>query len=222
MRAEQVEIPVAVRSEVGKIASRHLRAKGMIPAVLYGRGAEPVPLAVERSAFSKALSPSAWYHTLISLKVEGADAGQERPTVMIAEVQRDLIGRRVISVDFRRISLSEKIHTHVPVRHIGDSPGVKKGGIVDQVTHEVMVECLPTEMPDRLEVDISGLEIGDSVRVRDIVAVPGVRILAAEDDAVIVISAPVKAEEVAPAPAAEGALVEETPEPEVVGEAEGS
>ena len=222
MRSEQVEIPVVVRSEVGKIASRHLRLSGQIPAVLYGRGAEPIPLAVDRVVFAKALSPSAWYHTLVSLKVEGSEGGEDRPTVMIAEVQRDLIERRVISVDFRRISLSEKIHTHVPVRHVGESPGMKKGGILDQVTHELMVECLPTEMPDHLEVDITGLEIGGSVRVRDIVAVPGVRILAAEDDAVIVIAAPVRAEEVAPAPAGEGALVEDVPLPEVVGESEES
>jgi large subunit ribosomal protein L25 len=86
--------------------------------------------------------------------------------------------------------------------------------------HEVMVECLPTEMPDHLEVDISGLEIGDSVRVREVVAPPGVRVLAPEDEVVIVIAPPVRVEEAAPAPAEEGALVEEVQEPEVVGEPE--
>ena len=221
MRTEQVEIPAVLRSEVGRIASRHLRAGGQIPAIVYGRGADPVPVAVDEAAFAHALPPSAWYHTLIDLKIEGAGSGSKaRPTVMIAEVQRDLVRRRVVSIDFRRVSLREKVHTHVPVRHIGESPGVKVGGIIDQVMHHVMVECLPTEMPDHLEVDISGLEIGDSVRVRDVVAPSGVRLLAPEDEVVIVVAPPVRVEEAAPAPVEEGALVEEVEEPEVVGESE--
>jgi large subunit ribosomal protein L25 len=127
------------------------------------------------------------------------------------------VSRQIISVDFKRVSLTEKIHTHVALRHIGESPGVKKGGIIDQVMHEVMVECLPTEMPDHLEADISSLEIGGSVRVRDIQAPQGVKILAPENEVLIVIAPPVRVEEVAPA-AEVGALVEEVAEPEVVGE----
>jgi large subunit ribosomal protein L25 len=219
-----------VRSQVGKIPTRRLRARGQIPAIVYGRGAEPVPVAVDEGAFARALSPAAWYHTLIQLDIREAEESrsrgveesksESRPAVMIAEVQRDLVRRKVISIDFRRVSLREKVHTHVPIRHIGDSPGQKVGGIIDQVMHEVMVECLPTEMPDHLEVDISGLEIGDSVRVREVVAPPGVRVLAPEDEVVIVIAPPVRVEEAAPAPAEEGALVEEVQEPEVVGEPE--
>jgi large subunit ribosomal protein L25 len=220
MRAEQVEIPAALRAEIGKAASRHLRAKGQIPAVVYGRGAEPMPLAVDEAAFARAVRPSAWYHTLIGLKIEGAPGSSARPTVVIAEVQRDLVSRKIISLDFKRISLSEKIHTHVAVRHIGESPGLKKGGIIDQVMHELMVECLPTDMPDHLEADISGLDIGDSVRVRDLTAPSGVRILAPEGEVLIVIAPPARVEAAAPAPAEAGALVEEVPEPEVVGESE--
>jgi large subunit ribosomal protein L25 len=233
MRAEQVELPAVVRSEVGKTASRRLRARGQIPAVVYGKGAEPVPLAVDEAVFARAVSASAWYHTLISLKIEGTGDESEgrpkeggrsdaHPTVMIAEVQSDIVRRKVVSIDFRRVSLSERVHTHVAIRHIGESPGLKKGGIIDQVTHEVMVECLPTEMPDHLEVDISGLEIGESVRMRDVVVPAGVRILAPEEEAVIVIAAPVRVEAVEPPPAEEGALVAEAEQPEVVGEPEES
>ncbi|MDH4179817.1 MAG: 50S ribosomal protein L25 [Armatimonadota bacterium] len=217
MRAEQVEIAVTVRAEVGKMASRRLRARGQVPAVVYGRGEDPIAVSVDEAAFSRSVSAAGWYSTLIDLNIEGADS----PTVMIKELQHDLASRRIVSIDFQRISLQEAIHTHVAIRHIGESPGVKRGGIVDQVTHDVMVECLPTDMPDHLEVDISGLEIGDSVRANDLIVPPGVKVMAAEDDVVIVIAPPVREEEVAPELPAEGALVEEMAEPEVIGETEG-
>ncbi len=221
MRSEQVEIPAVVRAEAGKTASRHLRIKGQIPAVVYGRGVEPMALAVDKAAFARAIRPSAWYHTLINLNIEGAKKAKDtRFTVMIAEVQRELVTRKMISLDFKRVSLSEKIHTQVGVRHIGDSPGVKMGGIIDQVMHEVIVECLPTEMPDHLQADISSLEIGDSIRVRDLAVPAGVKVLAPEDEVLIVIAPPVRVEEVAPTAVAEGALVEEIEQPVVVGESE--
>jgi large subunit ribosomal protein L25 len=220
MRAEQVELPVAVRTEIGTAASRRLRAQGLIPAVVYGQGREPVVIAVNAATFAKAVPATGWYSTLISLEIEG-EGGGESPTVMVKEVQRDLVRRQIISIDFRRVSLREAVETQVPIRHTGESPGVKLGGILDQVTHEVMVQCLPTDMPDHLEVDISGLEIADSVRVRDLTVPAGVKVLAAEDDVVIVIAPPLREEEITPAvEEEEGALVEEVAEPEVVGETE--
>ncbi len=220
MRAEQVEIAVAVRGEVGTAASRRLRSRGQIPAVVYGRGAEPIAVSVEEAAFRRSVPAGGWYSTLINLKIEGGEREPESPAVMIKEVQHDLAERRILSIDFRRISLQEAVRTHVSIRHRGESPGVKQGGIVDQVTHEVMVECLPADMPDHLEVDISELGIGDSARVRDLIVPPGVRVVAPEEEAVIVIAPPVREEEVVPEVPEEGALVEEMAEPEVIGEAE--
>jgi large subunit ribosomal protein L25 len=218
MRSEQVEIPVSVRTEVGKIAAKHIRARGHIPAVVYGRGVEPIPVSVDEATFARAVSPAAWYSTLINLKIEGDD-GPDTATVMIKELQRDLVKQQVVSIDFRRVSLMETIQTHVSVRHIGESPGVKAGGIIDQVTHEVLIECLPTDIPEHLEVDISELGIGDSVRVKDLADVPdNVKILTPNDDAVIVIAPPLREEEVEPEVPEEGALVEEMAEPELVGE----
>ena len=220
MRSEQVEIPVNVRTEVGKIAAKRIRAHGHIPAVVYGKEVEPIPVTVDESTFARAVSPAAWYSTLINLKIQGDD-GPDMATVMIKELQRDLVKQRVVSIDFRRVSLEETIQTHVSVRHTGESPGVKAGGIIDQVTHEVLIECLPTDIPDHLEVNIGELEIGDSVRVKDLLDVPdNVKILTPEDDAVIVIAPPVREEEVAPEVPEEGALVEDMEEPELVGEGE--
>jgi large subunit ribosomal protein L25 len=198
-----------------------LRAQGRIPAVVYGRGAEPVSVSVEEATFARAVSPAAWYSTLINLKIEDSD-GSSASTVMVKELQHDLVKQKVLSIDFRRVSLSETIETHVSVRHIGECPGVKAGGIIDHVTHEVLIRCLPTDIPDHLEVDISGLGIGDSVRVRDLVGVSeDVEILTPADDAVIVIVPPLREEELEPEMPEEGALVEEMAEPELVGESEG-
>jgi len=221
MRAEQVEIPVTVRAEVGKTTTRRLRTRGQVPAVVYGRGADPIAVSVEEDTFSRSVAAAGRYSTLITLKIEGAEAETDSATVMVKDLQYDLVNRQIVSIDFQRISLQETIHTRVPVRHVGESPGVKQGGIVDQVTHEIVVECLPTDMPDHLEVDISDLGIGDSVRVKDLRLPSGVNVMAPEDDVVIVIAAPVREEEVAPELPEEGALVGETAEPEVIGEEAG-
>jgi len=218
MRAERVEVLAKVRSqsEVGKIACRRIRAQGRIPAVVYGRDSDPIAVSVDEEAFSRVVPPTAWYSTVIDLNIQENGDEQETPTVMIKEVQSDLVYRKIWNIDFRRISLKEVIQTQVPVRYFGESPGVKQGGIVDQVTHEVMIECLPTDVPDHLEIDISGLDIGDSVRVRNLEPPSGIKVLSAEDDAVIVIAPPLREEEVA-APEEE-ALLEEAAEPELIGE----
>lgn len=221
MPAQQIEIPVAVRSEVGKSAARRLRAAGKIPAVLYGRGIASVPLSVDAAALSRALEGTAWGATLLRLRIEGDDIEDPSPSVMIAEVQREPARGRLLSIDFRRISLAEKVHTSVPVVHINQSPGVKLGGILEHLAHELSVECLPTDIPDHLEADISGLGIGDVLRVSDLTPPPEVRLLAAPDDVVIVVAPPVQLEEVAaPAEVEEGAVVAETEEPEVIQERE--
>jgi large subunit ribosomal protein L25 len=218
MRSHQVELPVKLRSEVGKSAARRLRAAGRLPAVIYGRGLESVPISVGEAEFLRAVPETAWLSTLIQLKVEDGGSVEANPSVMIMEVQRDPVKRRVLSVDFHSISLQDKLHTHVPVIHVKQSPGVRLGGILEHMMHEVLIECLPTDIPDHLEVDISGLSIGDAIRVKDLVVPPGVQILSPADDMVVLVAPPVKME-AAPA-AVEGAVVEEKAEPELIRERE--
>lgn len=221
MRAEQVELSVSVRTEVGKTASRRLRASGKIPGVVYGRGHEAIPVAVEEALFASAVPETHWFSRLINLRIEGAKKRDAQPTVMIKEVQRDLVGRRLLSVDFRRVSLAEAVQTQVRVVVVGESPGIKRGGILEHLTHEVTVECLPTEVPDHLEVDVSAADIGDSLRVRDVRLPEGVKMASPEDEVLVVVAPPARVEEVAPTPAEEErAVVEEVEEPEVIGEAE--
>ena len=221
MRSEQIEIPVVVRTETGKKAARNLRTEGKVPAVLYGRGTEPLPLAVDQKTFCTLLPETAWYSTLLRLDIEGGDVDDRKPTVMIKEVQNELLRTELLSIDFRRVSLQESIEAPVPVTHVGQSPGVKVGGILDHMLHEVIVYCLPSDLPEHLEVDISELEIGDAIRVRDIVTPPNVELRSREDDVVLLIAPPVKIEEVVPeVEEEEGAVVTETLEPEVLSERE--
>jgi large subunit ribosomal protein L25 len=219
MRHEQVELPVAARSEVGKAASRRLRADGKIPGVVYGRGEDAVAVAVDAHVFSQTVPEASWFSSVIRLRIEGGEAEGREPTVMIREVQRDLVARRLLSVDFLRISLEEAVRAQIPLVTVGESPGVKQGGILEHIAHEVIVECLPTDMPDHLELDISEVEIGDSLRARDLVAPSGVTVIAQPDDVLVVVAPPVQLEEVVPeVEVVEGALVEEAAEPEVIGE----
>ena len=221
MRVEQVELSVSMRSEVGKTAARRLRAAGKIPGVIYGRGEENVPIAVDGALFATSLPVSGWRSTVIQLHIEGAGEEDSLSTVMIKEVQRDLVQRRVLNVDFHRISLREAVRAQIPVIAVGESPGVKIGGILEHITHEVTVECMPADMPDRIDADISGTNIGSTVRVRDLTPPDGVRVIASEDDVLLVVAPPVRVEELEPVvEVEEGAVVEEGLEPEVVGEEE--
>jgi len=258
MRARQVELTVEARTEVGKKGAKRVRASGSIPAVVYGRGVKPVPVAVDAAAFASALPESAWRSTLINLRLEGAAPGAsedpgravkkparpgsksslrrgatsaslgaglgEEPsappaTVMIADVQRDLLRRDasgILAIDFHRVSLQEIVRAHVPVIAVGESPGVKRGGVLEHILHEIEVECLPTALPDHVEADVSGLDIGDTCRVKDLEAIPDVKILAHDDDVLLVVAPPTKAPEAAPAPTEAATVVAETPEPEVI------
>jgi large subunit ribosomal protein L25 len=229
MRAKQVDLTAQVRTEVGARAARTLRAAGRVPAVVYGRGRQPIPVSVEATAFARALPESAWRSTLISLQLEGlpAQRGKKKdshPTVIIADVQRHPLRQDpsgILAIDFHQISLQETIKARVRVISIGESPGVKLGGVLEHIMHDVEVECLPTALPDRLEADVSGLDIGDTFRARDLKPISDVKILTHEDDVLLVVAPPAKVVEPEPVPTEVGAVVAETAEPELIGKEEG-
>jgi len=220
MRTKQHEIPAAVRTAVGKSAARQLRAQRRIPAVVYGRGMEAIPIAVDEAVFSQAVPEVAWFSSLFQLRIEGLKEGDDSPNCMIKEVQQDLVRQRLLSIDFHRVSLQETIHAQVPVLHVGESPGVKQGGILEQLLHEVAVECLPTAIPDHLEVDVSSLEISDSARVGDLSAPEGVKLITPAEEVVLVVAPPQQVEEEPVAEEETAEVVEEREEPELIGEKE--
>jgi large subunit ribosomal protein L25 len=207
-----IELQVEIREGVGKKPVKALRRQGKIPAILYGRELTPTPLAVGEKELFEATHTKAGANALIGLKIGGPKAKRET-TCLIKEVQRDPVSDAITHVDFAAVSLTEKIrvNVHLVVRDIEESLGVKEGGVLDQVHHEIEVECLPTQIPDRIEVSVKSLKIGDSIHVKDLSLPSGVTPLLEPDEVVIALHPPRKEEEVAPLPAAEGVT-----EPEVI------
>jgi len=210
---EQVELKAEIRQEIGKEAVRRLRQQGLIPAVVYGGAADTVNIKVGARDFEKALHTSAGENVLLNLRLSGAGRKAER-TVIIKEIQYDPVKGDIYHVDFNHISLKESIKVKVPVATRGESPGVKEGGSLEQILWEVEVECLPTQIPEKIEVDLSSLQIGDMVYVKDLDLPGGVDVLNPPEDVVVSCVPPkVVVEEVVPA-------AEEVAEPEVIGKKE--
>lgn len=203
---ERVKLNATPRTESGKTAARRLRNEGKVPAVLYGRGREPMNLAVPEEEMRAALHGGGYATHLFDLEIPGSPA----LTVMIAEVQREPINRTLLNIDLHAISLTEKVHANVPVILRGEPIGLKQGGVIERMLSEIPVSCLASEIPDHFEVDISEMHVSDAIHVRDIAMSDGVEPLVSVDEAVVLLAAPTKPVEEATA------VTEETAEPEVV------
>jgi large subunit ribosomal protein L25 len=202
---EQRELTVETRMTAGTAAARRLRRSGMVPAVLYGRGIDSQPLAVSAKSLRDLLHAGG-QNVLVRLNVGD---GSEPSTAMIKEIQRHPLNGLVLNVDFHKISLTETVTAQVPVVLVGEAPGLKQGGILDQVLREVEVECLPTDIPQRLTLDISELEIAHSRHVSDLVAPEGVTIATDGADVVVTIARAVEEVVAVAAPEEEAAAEEE-------------
>jgi len=208
---ERTKIKATVRSEHGKSAARHLRAQGLVPAVVYGKGVDTLAITIEESALKAIIASGVYTTHIFDLQVKG-DAAPPKPLpVMIAQLQRHPITRYFQNVDFHAISLKEKIHAQVPIAFKGEPVGLKRGGILERLHLEISVSCLPTSIPDHIEVDLSAMEIGDSVHVRDLTIPKEVEVLTSGDEMIALVAPPAKAVEEAPA-----AVAEEGAEPELV------
>lgn len=215
---ERVALKAQVRDSVGKGAARSLRRSGLVPAVVYGRGLEPRAVAVEARALAAALHTHAGMNVLIDLDLpDGARSGPT--TVVVKDTQRDLFRHHLIHVDFHAISMTDTIEMRVPVVLKGTARGVSEGGIIEHHLREVLVECLPTQIPDQIELDVAGLLVGRSLHASDLKVPEGVTLLTAPDEVVVTIVAPRVHEEAAPAAAAAPAeAVPAAPAPEVPAE----
>jgi large subunit ribosomal protein L25 len=193
------------REEAGKGVARRLRAGGRVPAVLYGHGMDPIGLSVDAKELFHLFHTGAGTNVLVDLVVDGNEH-----LAMPREIQRDHIKGRFVHVDFLVVRRDEKITISVPIRVVGESVGVKAGGVVEHHLWELQVECLPTNVPEAIEADISALEIGDGLRVSDLIAPEGATILTSAEDSVVLVTQPqmaVELEEEA-AEAAEGEAAE--------------
>src|SRR5438093_12089144 len=205
--AQTVSLSATVREETGKGAARQARFQKKVPAVIYGHGRPTQTLMVDALALEKALTGIEPESTLIELSVDGKTS-----RTLIREIQRHPLRPDIIHVDFYEIRGGEKITLKVPVHLVGAPDGVRNaGGVLDQVTREVEIEVLPENIPDRVELDVTALKIGDSLHVRDLSIANAVILTGA--DLTIATVVPPRAEEVA-APAPEAAT--EVAEPELI------
>jgi large subunit ribosomal protein L25 len=173
-----IELTVEKRSTRGKNEARRSRAAGKIPAVVYGAGKPTVEVAVDRKALSDVFREGAGENAIFLLKLEGTDQSRH---AMIKELQRDPLSRKTQHIDFMRVLMDAKIRVKVGIEVVGSAVGVRtEGGILDIVTREVEIECLPGNIPEHIPVDVTELAIGDLIRLADIRPVEGVTIV---DDA---------------------------------------
>jgi large subunit ribosomal protein L25 len=203
------------RDQFGRNESGRLRREGRIPAVLYGGEKGKVePLAVDPKALTRILHSDSGVNTLIALKFEGA--GDTR--VLVKEYQIDPVSHKLLHADFYRVAMDKVLRVTVPVHLTGEPKGVKdEGGIVEFVHREILVECLPANIPEHLTIDISELMLHDGVRVRDLSVSDKWKAVSDADMLIVHVVAPKAEAEPAPAEAAAVAAVPAAPaEPEVI------
>lgn len=215
---QQMELEVSLRKEKGKGAAHRLRRSGKIPAILYGRNTEVYSLEVDPEKLKKILSSGARENTLIGLKIAG-EGGQKIPdrVVMLKDLQIHPLRRNYLHADFYAVAMDQKIEVDIPVHLVGKAEGVKSGGLVQQPRRDVRVRCLPTAIPEFIEVDVTPLKIGDSLHVKDIPPAEGFEIVAETNFTVASVIPPIseaKYEEIVAAPEAE----REIAQPERIGE----
>ncbi len=206
---------VAERREgTGKGVARKLRAAGRVPAVVYGQGMESTPVSVDSQELYHVLRAGG-ANVLLDLVVDGKGL-----LALAKDVQRDHIRGRFVHVDFLAVSRTEKITIQVPVQVVGESLGVKAGGVLEHHLWEVQVECLPGDVPESIEADITQLAVGDSLKVGDLAAPPGVTVLSPQDELVLAVVPPQarEVEEIAAEAAAAEAAPEEAAEAEAARE----
>lgn len=197
----QSELNVSLREGVGKGVARSLRRQGLIPAVVYGKGMEPCPLAVNPKDLAKAIDTEAGWNTLITLKGQGSFDGK---VVILKEMDVDPVRRDPQHADFHAIDLTKKVHVMVPVHPVGKSEGEKIGGSLQVIRKELEVACLPAAIPKAVDVDVTALKIGDVVHVADLQLPKGVEVPHEVNFTIITVTGR-KAEEEVAAEAAEAA-----------------
>jgi large subunit ribosomal protein L25 len=184
---DRISLIVRERTELGSRRARRLRAQGLVPGVLYGKG-RARPIVVSERDLRAALTGPSGTHAILDVVVEGQKTAH--PAVL-ADYQQDPVRGTLAHIDLREVRLDQPIHATVTVHLVGESPGIKAGGVLSQITRELNVEALPADIPDHLEVDLGGMEVGDVLRLEDVSPPPGVTFLDDPHETVIAtVSAP--------------------------------
>lgn len=212
--AKQVKLTAERRTALGRSAVRKIKAAGAVPAVIYGAKDKPEALQISRREINSILSHASGENILVEIEV----AGSASRLALLQEVQHAPVSGDILHVDFHAVSMDEMIEADVPLEPIGTASGVKNfGGLLEQSLRSLAIECLPRDLPDVITVDVSALNIGDAIHVRDIPLPEGVTTRVPPDLTAISVLAPTVEEEpvvAAEAPTAPEVIKEKKEEPE--------
>ncbi|MFW6264623.1 MAG: 50S ribosomal protein L25 [Bacillota bacterium] len=203
---ERYSLKAEGREGTGKGFARKLSQEGLIPAVIYGKSRDAESLILNPDDLKHKMSGNA----IFDLSITGGDE-ESTETAMIKEVQKDVISGQLKHIDFQHISMDEKITVAVVLNLVGDAPGVEEGGVLQQLLREIEIECLPLDIPEEIEVDISNLDIGNSISVSEVEVGDDIDIVTAADEVIVTLAFPADEEE-------EDEEEDEFMEPEVIGE----
>lgn len=203
----EVKLQAKKREDTGKGSARRSRAEGNVPGVVYGHGMEPLAIEVNRREYVTALHTEAGMNVLLDLEIDGSTT-----LALTKELQRDPVRGTLLHADFIQINRDEEVEVEVPIVLTGEAPGVGEGGVLEHPTTAVLVRSKATEVPTEIEVDISGLAMGDSLKVSDAITGKTFEILTDEDTVLAAITAPVSEEELEALEADAGVVHEETDE----------
>lgn len=172
--AQQVRLTVQKRIEIGRNAVKKVKAAGFVPGILYGPRQEPVPLKLSSRELKSALAHAASENIIVELDFQESQ-GEGPVLALIQEVQHHPLKRELVHIDFQAVSATEKVTAEVPIEAVGEPVGVKtRGGLLEHTLRSLEVECLPRDLPSSIRVDVSGLDIGSSLHVRELPLPAGV------------------------------------------------
>ncbi len=230
---DRMELEVQTRPSMTKGELNQMRSDDLVPAVIYGRGDDTLPLVIDGRTLRQVLSTGGG-NVLLDLKVKSKGKKTLQETVMFKDIQRDmLVQDRILHVDFIRISMTDKIEVAVHLNFIGEPEGISEGGVLSLVTRVVDVKCLPGDIPEQFDVDISALNIGDNVTAESLVLAEDIELITPPETTLAQVLAPMAEEELEPAvdeeleegeeaaAAEEGEEAEETSDSEEESEEEG-
>jgi large subunit ribosomal protein L25 len=199
---EIIKLSATKRSEQGKGPSRRLRVEGRIPAVAYGKTLAALPLAVDPKALGAALKTDHGRNVVLELDVEG----EQKITAMVREYAHHPVSRAILHADFLQVDLGQPVDVEVPFKLVGKSKGVVLGGILSQVFRDLPVRCVPDKIPALIELDVTELDLGDSVKVNQLILPEGVSVRLSSEQTLAAVAAPdTRAEEAEAAKAAPAA-----------------
>ena len=191
---DTMQLSSEIRTQTGKGSARKIRSAGKLPAILYGPETDPIMLTLDFTEVKKALQGRSAESVLLNLRIDSDKKGQSKK-VMIKEIQRDPVKRDYLHVDLFEISLEKELEVDIPIYLVNTPIGVSQGGILQHVRREAKVSCMPDDLVDKIDVDVSGLDIGQSLHIGDISFPSGLKSLEDADVTIVTVVAPAKVAE---------------------------